>query len=442
MVYRIMQRLLRRFFRVFYLLEIKGLEHIPADGPVVIAANHVNPLDAIIIGACMPRRIRFVVWNKTFDLPVIGFLLRLTGCIPVNREKTDTASFRESLRWLEGGNILGIFPEGKYTLDGHLDDLKPGTMRIGLAAKATVVPATLTGAYRAWPLRGPHAKLVPHPWKITIKFHPPIQPSAADGSVAGQRAAAVGLTEQLKAAINSSLEPAIRAEEKVERLVEQPAAHIRIYEWFFCVVMVVAAWMGRTDWWALGLAAVYLLYLVVDACLISQGWLTRALRNFSPVVALVLALPVWQRIFGPMPELGSAGADRIRLGAMLVVVVYLVWSMVTYHFFRYLHFQRYVRGLLVALYLTILVLLLLEPWRSSWLTAVMVALSMYGLVYDLGHWRTRFWVAVLPVSAACTAMAWMRAYPLWLLAGNAVTVALVFLYISIFKFRAHDGRRL
>ena len=172
--FRLLSKILLSFFRSFYLLEIKGLENIPASGPVIIAANHVNPFDAVIIGLSLRRRIRFVVWNKTFTVPVIGWLLRATGCIPIDREKPDLGAFKESLRWLGGGNILGIFPEGRYTVDGHLSEVKPGTARIALAAKAAVVPATLTGAYRAWRFRGPAAKLFPHPWKIVLKFHPPI----------------------------------------------------------------------------------------------------------------------------------------------------------------------------------------------------------------------------------------------------------------------------
>lgn len=441
-LYRLMQRLVLRFFRVFHLLEVRGLEHIPATGPVIVAANHVNPFDAVIVGACMPRRIRFVVWNRTFNLPVIGWLLRLTGCIPVNRDRPDTASFRESLRWLEAGHILGIFPEGKYTLDGHLDELKPGTMRIALAAGATVVPATLTGAYKAWPLRGPHAKLLPHPWKITVKFHPAIEPVTADASVAGQRAAAVELTRRLESAINSTLEPAIRAEEKVDRLVEQPAPHIRIYEWFFCVVMVLAGWGGKVDWWAMGLAGLYLAYMIADNCLIRQNWLTRAFRNFTPVLALVLAWPVWQRLFGPMPALESVAGNGLRLAAAVVVTAYLAWALVSYHFFKYLQFQRHVRGLLVALYLAIMALMIAVDWRDKWLTCLMMTVAMYGLAYDFAHDRARFWVALAPVVGVCAGMAWTRDYPVTMLAVNVLIVCAAFLYINLFKFRAHDGRRI
>jgi 1-acyl-sn-glycerol-3-phosphate acyltransferase len=441
-IYRLTQRLLLRFFRVFHLLDVRGLEHVPATGPVIVAANHVNPFDAVIIGACMPRRIRFVVWNRTFNLPVIGWLLRLTGCIPVNRDRPDTAAFRESLRWLETGQILGIFPEGKYTLDGHLDDLKPGTMRIALAARATVVPATLTGAYKAWPLRGPHAKLLPHPWKITIKFHPPIQTDAADASVAGQRAAAAELTCRLQAAINSTLEPAMRAERKVDRLVEQPAPHIRIYEWFFCVAMVLAGWGGQVDWWALGLAALYLAYLIVDTCLVRQTWLTRAVRNFTPVLALGLAWPVWHRLFGPMPAFESIAGNGLRLTATAVVTAYLAWSLVMYHFFKYLHFQRYVRGLLVSLYLAILMLTIAIDWRDKWLTCLMMTVTLYGLAYDFAHDRARFWLALAPVAGVSAAIAWTRGYPLTMVAATVLIVGAAFLYINLFKFRAHDGRRI
>jgi 1-acyl-sn-glycerol-3-phosphate acyltransferase len=250
--YRLLQKFLRSFFRTFYLLEVKGLERVPADGPVIIAANHINPFDALILAASVSRRMRFVAWSKAFSLPIVGRLMIAAGCIPIDRDKPDLAAFKESLRWLKGNHVLGIFPEGTYTKDGHLTHLKPGTARIALAAQATVVPATLTGAYRAWPMAGPAKQMFPRPWKITLKFHPPIeavshQPPAigsqgtggesrvaeqppAQAAVSDQKSLAPELIEKIRAAITQTLEPSLRAEEKVDRLVEQAAPHIRIYE--------------------------------------------------------------------------------------------------------------------------------------------------------------------------------------------------------------------
>lgn len=387
--FRLLQKVLRTFFRAFYLLEVRGLENIPASGPVILSANHVNPFDAVILGAVMPRAIRFVVWNRTFNLPAFNWIMRLCGCIPINRDRPDTTAFKESLRWLSTGNILGIFPEGRYTETGHLHELKPGTMRIAMAANAVVVPATLTGAYRAWPLRGANAKAFPRPWKIQLKIHPPIVPGH-------DRAAAEDLTRQLAGAINSTLEPAVRAEEKVDKLIAQPASHIRIYEWFLGVVLVALRQPI--------LAGLYFVYLLVDIYAIRQSALTRFLRNFSPALVLVVAYPVilplaWWHV---------------------AVLVYVLWTMIQLCFNKYLQFQRYVRGLLLATYAG---LFLPHP-------GLVVLLAMYTLAFQ------RWWLALIMAAVLATGYS-----PRWL-ALNAGTVAMVFIYMHLFKFRAHDGRRI
>lgn len=437
--YRILQTVLLRFFRAFYLFEVKGLEHLPASGPLIVAANHINVFDALMIAACVPRRTRFVAWNRTFTLPVIGWFMRACGCIPVDREKPDTAAFKESLRWLAGGNVLGIFPEGKYTTDGHLMPVKQGAARIALAAGATVVPATITGAYRSWPSSGPAKKMLPRPWKVSLKFHPPLHTASAS---ADARAAARELTEKIAEAINRTLEPALHAEAKVDRLVEQPAPHIRIYEWFFCVVALAAWWRTHWDWRALAIAAAYVAYVIADVYVIRQSRLTRALRNFSPVAALVAAFPILRDAFGPMPEIEWRGGEIVRLICATVAASYMAWTMCAYHFLKYLQFQRFVRGYLVALYLTLLVLLFAPALQRMWLTALAVALSAYTLAYDFGHDRRRFRAACLPVIASCAALILLRGYPLFGVALNLAAVGLVFGYINVFKFRAHDGRRI
>jgi 1-acyl-sn-glycerol-3-phosphate acyltransferase len=386
--FRLLQRFLRAFFRAFYLLEVKGLENIP-NGPVVLAANHVNPFDAIILGAVAPRRVRFVVWNRTFDKPAFRWIMTAVGCIPINRDRPDTTAFKESLRWLATGNILGIFPEGRYTETGHLHELKPGTMRIAMAAGAAVVPATITGAYRAWPLRGANAKAFPRPWKIQLKFHPPIFPG-------DDRAAAEALTRQLADAINSTLEPAVRAEAKVDRLIAQPASHLRLYEWFLCVVLVALRQPI--------LAGLYFAYLLVDIYAIRQSALPRFLRNFSPALVLVVAYPLML----PLEWWHAA------------VFAYVLWTMIQLCYKKYLPFQRYVRGLLLATYAG---LFLPHPGLT-------VMLAVYTLAFQ------RWWLAALAIGS------WALGYsPTWL-ALNALIVAVIFVYMHLFKFRAHDGRRI
>ena len=426
--FRLLQKSLRAFFHTFYLLEVSGLEHVPTRGPVIVCANHVNPFDAIILGACLPRRIRFVAWNRTFSKPVIGSLLRLTGCIPIDRDRPNLSAFKESLRWLAAGNILGIFPEGKYTDTGHLAELKPGTARIALSANATVVPATLTGAYRAWPLRGLKSKMFPRPWKIALKFHPAIEPGRlASGTVHDQRAVAQQLIDQIGAAIDSTLKPAIRAEGKIDALVEQPAPHIRLYEWFLCVVLLVTLRrLGAV------VAMAYFAYLLADILWIPQSRLTRFLRNFSTPVALAAAYPVLVDLIGPPPQ-------GPWLASYAVVLAYTLWAMIHYCFTKYLRFQRFVRGWLLTLYLGLLEQMWL-PWIER--PTLIISLAVFTLAFDFANNRNRFWTAVVVVPVTLAVAASVRGYSGAGLLASVLTVMLVYAYTSVFKFRAHDGQRI
>ncbi len=443
LAFRFLQRCLRRFFRTFYLLEVHGVENIPATGPVIIAANHVNPFDAIILGACAPRQVRFIVWNRTFNQPAFRWIMNSVGCIPINRDRPDTVAFKESLRWLSAGNILGIFPEGRYTETGHLHELKPGTMRIALAANAAVVPATLTGAYKAWPLRGANAKAFPKPWKISIKFHPAIPPrspraattdsepvaAVADRgtSITNQRTAAVELTEQLAAAISSTLEPAIRAEEKIARLLEQPAPPLRIYEWFLPIVLLLTR-----QWPCALIAGTYFLYLLADVYLIRQSAITRALRNFSPALALLAAYPFLLEVIG-LP------AGGWWIAAYVVILFYAVWMLVTYCYNHYRQFQRLVRGLLLTFYLSLLGLILIPGLPRP---SLAITVAVFLLAFDFAHDRRRFYPACLITPAALLPAVVAHGYPLAWLPASAGMVAAVFAYMHLLKFRAHDGRRI
>lgn len=485
--YRLFQKFLLRFFRTFYLFEVKGVEQLPGAGPVIIAANHINVFDALMIAACVPRRMRFVAWNRTFTMPVIGWFMRASGCIPIDREKPDPAAYKESLRWLAGNNVLGIFPEGKYTLDGHLCELKPGTARIALSAGATVAPATITGAYKSWPSSGPAKKVFPRPWKITLKFHPVIHPASAGRSaISDQRATAQQLIQKIGGAISSTLEPALRSEEKVDRLVEQPASHIRIYEWFLCIVLLVAWVRALWDWRALAVGILYFGYLLADVYLIRQRLLTRVARNFSPLVALIAAYPSLAQMIGPLPHENAEGAAALFDLVMtflaravvdwwffcyLFVIPYILWAMIEYCFRKYIQFQRYVRGFLVTLYFTLLEIMFIPPIRHEYplaigpgqrglyvrflewinpmtdtklllLPSLFVALSAFTLAFDFVHNRKRFWGLWFIVLNAWISAVVLRGYPLGCVAINFLTVALVFGYMNVFKFRAHDGRRI
>ena len=147
--------LIRLLLAVFYRrIEVVGAERVPASGGLIIAANHHNSVvDAMILLAVVPRRLRTLAKAQLFNHPMIGPFLRLLGALPVHRRqesgddpRKNDALFDETTRTLRQGGGIIIFPEGRTQPDPVLLDLRTGTARMLLAAQpaeVTLLPAGL-----------------------------------------------------------------------------------------------------------------------------------------------------------------------------------------------------------------------------------------------------------------------------------------------------------
>jgi 1-acyl-sn-glycerol-3-phosphate acyltransferase len=133
--------------RLVYRFKVRGDEHIPTEGPAIIACNHVSFVDAVLLMAASPRPIRFVMDHRIFRIPLLGWLFRLGKAIPVASQKEDpaayAAAFEAADKVLADGDLLGIFPEGAITRDGQLQAFKGGIMKILERRPVPVVPVAL-----------------------------------------------------------------------------------------------------------------------------------------------------------------------------------------------------------------------------------------------------------------------------------------------------------
>jgi 1-acyl-sn-glycerol-3-phosphate acyltransferase len=134
-----------------YRVEKSGLEHVPEEGPAVVVCNHVSFVDAVVImGACR-RPIRFVMDHTIFKVPVLSFIFRTAGAIPIASRKEDLAmmerAFAEVAKALRAGDLVGIFPEGRITDTGELSRFRPGIERILQETPVPVVPMALRGLW-------------------------------------------------------------------------------------------------------------------------------------------------------------------------------------------------------------------------------------------------------------------------------------------------------
>ena len=158
-IYTLVPEFLMRFIiwmliHGIYRLKKEGLEHLPEDGPALIACNHVSFVDALVISAACPRPIRFIMDHRIFKIPILNFVFREGKAIPIAPAKEDPAmlerAYAEVAQALADGDLVGIFPEGGITFDGELQPFRGGVTRILDATPVPVVPMALRGLWHSF----------------------------------------------------------------------------------------------------------------------------------------------------------------------------------------------------------------------------------------------------------------------------------------------------
>jgi 1-acyl-sn-glycerol-3-phosphate acyltransferase len=134
-----------------YRVRHQGLENIPARGPALLACNHVSYVDALLLGGAIRRPVRFVMYKPIYDLPILNFLFRTAGAIPICSRRENEQVYYDAMaairETLNRGEVVGIFPEGKLTRDGELDVFKPGIEMMVAEVPVPVVPMALCGLW-------------------------------------------------------------------------------------------------------------------------------------------------------------------------------------------------------------------------------------------------------------------------------------------------------
>ena len=127
------------------------LKKIPPTGPLILASNHVNFLEAVIFFTYTPPRpISAITKVETWDNPILGPLFSLWGAIPIKRGEADRAAFEASLRALKDGKILAILPEGTRSKDGRLQKGQPGIVLLAARSNAPIQPGVVYGQEKFW----------------------------------------------------------------------------------------------------------------------------------------------------------------------------------------------------------------------------------------------------------------------------------------------------
>ncbi|MBB6216682.1 1-acyl-sn-glycerol-3-phosphate acyltransferase [Anaerosolibacter carboniphilus] len=155
------RNLMRLFIHFFYRVRVEGLEHLPKDGGYIICSNHINYLDPLVIGTSIPRKMGYMAKEELFRNKLLGFILIKLGMFPVNRNGADISAIKSSLRILNKGDVLGIFPEGTRNIQRNEMKSKPGLAMIAIKAKVPIVPVAIISDYKLF-------------GKIKIKINEPI----------------------------------------------------------------------------------------------------------------------------------------------------------------------------------------------------------------------------------------------------------------------------
>ena len=190
----------RGLSRVLWRISFRGVEHIPAEGGLVIAANHQTYLDPFWVSSVVKRPTRYLAWNEAFKWPLVGKALELLGAWPLVLDRGNPTAYRRSLQWLREGGVLMIFPEGERAFaDGRFARFKVGAARLALEADVPLLPVTVRGGQRVWP-RG---QRLPRTGRVEIVYHPARRLAPLPGEDA--RRCARRETDALAAVIRAAL---------------------------------------------------------------------------------------------------------------------------------------------------------------------------------------------------------------------------------------------
>jgi len=163
-------------FKILFNWEVKGKENIPKKGGFIIASNHLSYLDPPIIGIASPRKLHYLAKSSLFKVPILNFLIKIYGGIPIEREKEYSISIRKGLEILKNGDGLVIFPEGTRNPKGEVKIPKKGVAFLAYKTGVSVIPVKIKGAAKALSVGGKFVK----PAKVKIIFGPPVKVESND----------------------------------------------------------------------------------------------------------------------------------------------------------------------------------------------------------------------------------------------------------------------
>ena len=173
LVYSFGRIFVRPWADVWFDLKAYGVNNVPRKGGVLIVSNHQSYLDPALIAVKLPRPLSFLAKSELFENPFFDAFIRSLNAFPVRQGEGDVGAVKETIRRLQEGHALNVYPEGTRSLTGEIEKMQPGVGLIVRRAGVPVVPAVIEGSYQAWPPKRGHKIFRPHP--VRIVYGPPME---------------------------------------------------------------------------------------------------------------------------------------------------------------------------------------------------------------------------------------------------------------------------
>ncbi len=155
----------------YFDLKVYGARHIPRKGGVLLVSNHQSYLDPVLLAVQLLRPMSYMARATLWKNPIFAWLITSLNAFPVRRGEGDVGAVKESIRRLEAGHMLALFPEGTRTRTGDIKSLEPGVaLVLRRASGATIVPVVLDGSFQAWP----KGWKLPRAYPVRVLYGPPL----------------------------------------------------------------------------------------------------------------------------------------------------------------------------------------------------------------------------------------------------------------------------
>lgn len=145
--YRFLRKLVIVATKIYVRPKYEGLENIPKSGPFIVAGNHIHLVDPATIMSVIKGDVHFLAKASLFKFPQ-SLIFNNMGIIKVNRDGKDTAAYEAAVKYLNEGEIIGIYPEGTRERGRGLLPFKNGAVRMALETNTVIIPFATIGRYR------------------------------------------------------------------------------------------------------------------------------------------------------------------------------------------------------------------------------------------------------------------------------------------------------